>query len=448
MSTSFDTSTLNCITCTGVNKVLRREIEGEDVGLDYPPVFILTDQNFPSTIPAGGEGECMKIIQVEHGSLAELVGVFLEITKGFAIPAGTILLLASASHMAAVGTAEYAADFVCANIRIREALTSGVRILHGIPFLIGGTSNIPAIRSMAKINHWLTSISGVKHDIAATRALWASQIRNSNTCNDCTHTIRLPVSLHKLELGTFTSGGFSNLTAVALLSEENDHELVLSLIGDLNDLFTTELCMEPIVDRFLDEEVFEAKSENKKQLLLVGSSHLHLITEHPDTGKWEIFDLSSGGFRISDHSVAELTTKVDTLRSNETLKDCTAIVQLYDNSVYLVGGPGGTRHLPVADTYGRYHVDGPLLLADKAGIRDLTSQLTPLVKALAGIRKIFLTPLAKYWLKPCCEEDSHHVNFKASGYLSALGSNIFHPRGLYSGCAVHQENKQLQGPLP
>ncbi len=61
MSTSFDTSNLTCITCNGGHKVLRREIEGEDVGLDYPPVFILTDQNFPAMIPAGGEGECLKI---------------------------------------------------------------------------------------------------------------------------------------------------------------------------------------------------------------------------------------------------------------------------------------------------------------------------------------------------------------------------------------------------
>jgi hypothetical protein len=56
MSTSFDTSNLTCITCSGGHKVLRREIEGEDVGLDYPPVFILTDQNFPAMIPVGGGG--------------------------------------------------------------------------------------------------------------------------------------------------------------------------------------------------------------------------------------------------------------------------------------------------------------------------------------------------------------------------------------------------------
>jgi hypothetical protein len=76
--------------------------------MDTPPVFVLTDQNFPPMIPAGGEGdgECLKVIQIEHGSLAELVNVFLEITKGFSIPAGTIVVMASASSMAVYGTAD------------------------------------------------------------------------------------------------------------------------------------------------------------------------------------------------------------------------------------------------------------------------------------------------------------------------------------------------------
>ncbi len=54
LSTSFDTSTLKCTTCQQEHTVLRREIEGNDVSLDIPPVFVLSDQNFPSMIPAGG----------------------------------------------------------------------------------------------------------------------------------------------------------------------------------------------------------------------------------------------------------------------------------------------------------------------------------------------------------------------------------------------------------
>ncbi len=48
LSTSFDTSTLKCTTCQKVHLVLRREIKDGDVGLDTPPVFVLSDQNFPA----------------------------------------------------------------------------------------------------------------------------------------------------------------------------------------------------------------------------------------------------------------------------------------------------------------------------------------------------------------------------------------------------------------
>ncbi len=54
LSTSFNASTLVCTTCSTEHTVLRREIEEADVGMDIPPVFVLSDQNFPSMIPAGG----------------------------------------------------------------------------------------------------------------------------------------------------------------------------------------------------------------------------------------------------------------------------------------------------------------------------------------------------------------------------------------------------------
>jgi hypothetical protein len=197
--------------------VLRREIEEDDVGYNTPPVFVLTDQNFSPMVPAGGEGDgtCLKIIQIEHDNLAELAGAFLKITKGFSIPAGTVVLLSSASHMALVGTAEYAAEFVRANIKLREALAGGVRVIHSVPLLLGGTDSIPAIRTMAEISQWIQCTSELNSDISATRSLWEKLVRTSEHSNDCTHILRLPLSQHKLELGTFTSGGFSNLTAAA-----------------------------------------------------------------------------------------------------------------------------------------------------------------------------------------------------------------------------------------
>ncbi len=202
-----------CTTCQEEHRVLLREIEGRDVGNDTPPVFVLTDQNFPSMMPVGGEavGTCMKIIQIEHSNLTDLVSVFLEITKGFAIPADTVMLLASASHMAMVGTAEYAADFVRANIRMREMLSGGVRIIHGIPHFLCGTNNTAALRTMAEISRWLALTSGLNNNIAATRSLWDNWIRTKENRTDCIHTIRLPLSQHKLEMGPSPARGSATL---------------------------------------------------------------------------------------------------------------------------------------------------------------------------------------------------------------------------------------------
>jgi hypothetical protein len=132
----------------------------------------------------------MKVIQTEHGMLTELVGIFLEITKGFAIPAGTVVLLASASHMAGVGTAEYTTDFMRANMCLREALSGRVRVIHGIPFLLGGTCNISAIRTMPEINQWVSSTSELNSDITATRALLDSLIRTKAHGTERKHVMR------------------------------------------------------------------------------------------------------------------------------------------------------------------------------------------------------------------------------------------------------------------
>jgi hypothetical protein len=83
------------------------------------------------------------------------------------------------------------------------------------------------------------------------------------------------------------------------------------------------------------------------------------------------------------------------------------------------------RHLPVRYKFGHYHIDITLPVVDKPDVKEMTSLLLPLIKALGHARKAFLAPLMRYWVKPCRDDEKHHLNYSASSYLPALGANVF-----------------------
>ena len=96
-------------------------------------MFILSDQSFPASLATGGEGNCLHIIRLEDGSILDLTNIFLDSLSPFGIPAGTVVLLHSLSHLAWVGAAAYAEDLVRARQRITGTYRSGVLVLHGLP---------------------------------------------------------------------------------------------------------------------------------------------------------------------------------------------------------------------------------------------------------------------------------------------------------------------------
>jgi hypothetical protein len=65
-----------------------------------------------------------------------------------------------------------------------------------------------------------------------------------------------------------------------------------------------------------------------------------------------------------------------------------------------------------------------LTVADKPAVKNLVQQLTPLLKELGGTKKIILTPLARYWVGPCCNDLTHHTNYRTPGYLPTLGDAV------------------------
>jgi hypothetical protein len=95
---------------------------------------------------------------VENASLSDLTTVLLAALEGFTVPAGTVVLISSVSHLAAVGTAAYAEDLVRACKTVRAAYGTGITVMHGIPLLLSGLHCYSTIRSLLEIGTWHKSV--------------------------------------------------------------------------------------------------------------------------------------------------------------------------------------------------------------------------------------------------------------------------------------------------
>jgi hypothetical protein len=57
-------------------------------------------------------------------------------------------------------------------------------------------------------------------------------------------------------------------------------------------------------------------------------------------------------------------------------------------------------------------------------VKELTGTLAPLLKLLGGSKKLVLTPMARYWVTPCCSDPEHLTNYCTPGYLPRLGEAV------------------------
>jgi hypothetical protein len=105
-------------------------------------------------------------------------------------------------------------------------------------------------------------------------------------------------------------------------------------------------------------------------------------------------------------------------------ENASAVLQVYDNSVYLGTDARAGHQLPGKGADGPYRIEGSLWVADKYTVKNLTARLGPVIRALDRIRKLFITPLLRYWSAPCCNQRGHISNFGLGRYLGALGESV------------------------
>ncbi len=92
--------------------------------------LVLSDQSFPANVPAMDDGECIRVIRVEDGSLQEIVQEFLSMVKKWMIVPGTIIMLGSLSQLGKQGTAWYASEWLRCRQRWASTLANRSNARH------------------------------------------------------------------------------------------------------------------------------------------------------------------------------------------------------------------------------------------------------------------------------------------------------------------------------
>jgi hypothetical protein len=423
ISFSFDPKNLKCSNCPG------RGPHGMGVGTGGGgggrQTIVLSDQNFSPSLPCA-MGDCLKILRVENGTLAELVHGLLDVTGGgSSLPAGSVVLIFSASHLLMAGLAGYVADLATEIEKIERIFKGGVVALPGIPIFVGGNDDSLLTRSLLEFEDWL-KVTGQQFT-SKTWNLLSSGIIEEKAGGVYTvqkARYRLPDSLRRTSFTkTWVSTGWTSPCEVWPATVEIESELVNSLCSELNSIFGLNLGTEPICSR-----LNHADQENPTRFLLIGGSHTIREANSLSDRGYSVVTCSHRGFRPNLTACKEMAAKVE-----EALKSCNQsdviIVHCYDNVAYMARTEEG-GDLPIIQyTNGEWHVMGDLVLASKERMLMYFKHSLHFLKLLENRKVLMMAPLPRYLYAGCCAQPDHVSNSEEPDFERRIREGLSEMRG-------------------
>jgi len=72
----------------------------------------------------------------------------------------------------------------------------------------------------------------------------------------------------------------------------------------------------------------------------------------------------------------------------------------------------------------RYHADKNVEVADQSDAKRMVSNVTSLLRAAGGCRKVLLAPVPRYLHTPCCMDANHCANMARRGYWKEMKEKL------------------------
>jgi hypothetical protein len=134
----------------------------------------------------------------------ELARMFVDFMAGAKVRVGSLILLSSVSHLAAVGTAAYTENFVQAAKHIGQCMMGKVAVRVGVPVLLGGVEGSSLVRSLYEVAAWADSMPIMADQFPKQAFLLA--LKNNGvgtTVHVDSFTLQLPIGLATFEKKNF-----------------------------------------------------------------------------------------------------------------------------------------------------------------------------------------------------------------------------------------------------
>jgi len=437
-TTSFNTNQWNCISCDSGHKLLPKKRNVAQWASGGKVVF-MTDQNMPPVLPSTN-GRCPIIIRIEDGSLSALGDTLCNILGDHALPEGSVLAMASMSHLMKVGLSVYTDRIITECRRFNSFFKGKVVVVPFLPLPLCGTNDPVLIRRLMDLSQWLDHQADYclsTYNSLVRMHITGAAIDAEELVDHLPSTIGLPSSFTNHEIKLFAMEGWTELPgSLQPLSMEMEKDMICSLLTGLISHFLLELDTSPNLCRGL-AAVSGTSSEDSP--LIIGGSNAGKVAAALTSMGSAPTSITSGGWIISASSVSkvlpELISKCTTLPP-----DAPVVFYCLDNNSFRCSDKDGELSALQRGEDGHHHVVGDVVVTPEVTMAPIISHLGKLIDACGNGPVYVLTPLPRYTGTPCCQNPDHCTHMADPDYGIRICCETFRLNKIIAARLINHQN--------
>ena len=347
----------------------------------------------------------------------------IEQLSGRALSDGSVVLLFSASHLAAVGLTAYVKDLVAARKRILNYCGRSIYVAAAPPLILGGSRDNGLISNILTLQGWINS-SHAEEVIFPMAAKAALDVILENRAGSAqlasTARVRLPKSTDSLDVKKIwaVSCDIDIPNSTGCVTMEQECRVVQALVSDLQTNLALDLDPTPLASRDLGK----CNDSGAASLLVVGSSNARRLVEALKEKGVATGYVICKNWHATKKSVEDLAAHVTGELAERHYT--TVVYQLLDNNVFFAQFEDGSLCPARKAPDGSYHLDCELVVASKDNQFAIMKLCGPLWEAAKGKNMVVVGPLPRFITAGCCEDTEHITNRTSPDFYNKMRMDL------------------------